>query len=289
MYFKRDIGPHWAMVPVAIHEYRWRPFFQIGEAIHTDKSEDFSRLLKNGSERVAAADMAAAAFVAAFRAGMIRDGMLHALTEQCGSTLFNLQFASAPIREVIVHLGGVRNKAMVVLGCQNLEILRRRTDAAIDFLVKTGMPMRIILSGLKPPRGPIRTPNESRKMDELIDSEIRRRKTEILKNPEIFPLFLEGASSDTNQNLGRVFEHPDALFRGEEKQALIIVSSTFHLLQIAKILARMIEKNDHSIAERISSVILVGAEEPEDVEKFTLHDWQYVKQLAFQLYLENIA
>jgi hypothetical protein len=58
-------------------------------------------------------------------------------------------------------------------------------------------------------------------------------------------------------------------------------------MQIAKIMNRHIEENDSGI-RAFSFVGLVGADRTEDAVAFTPHDWQFVKQLAFQLFADQI-
>ncbi len=133
----------------------------------------------------------------------------------------------------------------------------------------------------------IRTNEEYKTLREYIDGAIRRRKADILHEPTIFPVIDEGESSDTKQNIRNILTK-DGIIPSEGTRCLIIVSSTFHLMQIAKIINSHIQNNDFSITKRFEFVALVGAERTEDAADFTPYDWQYVKQLAFQLYLDHL-
>ena len=286
MYFIREIDGHEPTPKIEIKEGAWEYFFQISATIHSDKSAEFRGNLADHGTRVAIADIVAAAVASLYRAGKLSNREISGMLDLCSDSLSNHQFRSLPLEEMRNHLFKVQDAFVVVLGCQNLNVLNRRACAAVKFCIDIGKSMTLVLSGLRPPHGKIRTRHEYLKMREYVDAEFRRRGAEILKVPSIIHIVDEDKSSDTRQNLRNVLSH--ASLQGKNTSALVVVSSTFHLMQIAKILNGYIEKNDFGIKDRFSFVGLVGADKTEDAAAFTTHDWQYVKQLAFQLFLDHI-
>jgi DUF218 domain len=287
MYFVRDINGTEPIQPISVTEGPWESFFKISDVIHSDKVEDFAGRLAENASRVATADLAAATIAAVYRAGKLPLTDVEEMLELCANSLTNHQFQSLPFGHFRRRLFDVEHVVTPILGCQNLMALRRRANAAVALCADTGKAMRLVPSGLRPPRGKIRTNQEFVKLQEYLEEEIRRRRTDIVQETTIFPITVDPTSTNTNQNIQNILT-ASALVPAQGKSALVIVSSTFHLMQIAKIINDHIEKGRFDIKERFSFVGLVGAERRDNVTTFTTYDHQYVKQLAFQLYLDHI-
>jgi hypothetical protein len=180
MYFIRETDAHEQIPKIEVKEGAWEYFFQLSATVHSDKSTEFKATLANEAARVATADIAAATVAALYRAGKLANREIAEMLDLCSDSLSNLQFRSLPLEEMRNRLFKVQDVFVAVLGCQNLKVLNRRACAAVDFCIEIGKRMTLVLSGLRPPHGKIRTLHEHLKMREYVDAELRRRGADVL-------------------------------------------------------------------------------------------------------------
>lgn len=275
--------------PVEVIYSEYKECFDILDNIYYDKSDSYQQLLK--TNKLLIADMAGAVSCALFKAGFIQNKhFIEGMLECCRNTIISLGFSELDHDRFIQQVYSTLPVIVVVPGCQDARMLKRRVRSLVDFADSVPKAFTVVLSGRRPKTGTVRFPSEAVRMHVLYDEMMSARKNGKRRDITLRPMQIEEMSSTTKENIDFILKSPDYL---GSRQNLVVISSTFHLIRIARHLTEIISENRFGIKERVDRILLHGAEssllvDKDDPELGFFHDKDFVKLMMFDLYEAHI-
>lgn len=254
--------------------------FHFAKYVYKDKSAAYEQLLSSDSGFLA--DLAGAVFATLCRAGYTHKDVYKRAIECCRDIIVAQGFKETDddqARSFLRPNGSEGANHIVVAGCQDPEMLNRRVERAADFVTQLGYNCVVVFSGKNPdPTGTknVRILDESQRMRVLFKELLR--KNESARLPPMHDLRGEGASSTTQTNIAKFFD--GEFFTRAKNNNLIIVSSTFHLIRLAREIQRELIKDANT--GKVARIVLVGAESP--THFFTVQDAGYLKLMMFDVF-----
>jgi hypothetical protein len=260
--------------------------FLFSKHIHITQRKNFSKTNKN-----CISDTAASIIRKLYEKGFFHDRLVQDGLNCCQSIVFNRGYKNFVIDfESFKKLRGddsVQN-IMIIPGCQHPGMLKGRIKKAVKSIQYFDKNLKIVASGCNPlenPTGPekVTIPDESKFiLNYLNDLIIDQR----IITPPVFEKIEENESFNTTSNLTK------ALSKLDKKQShnLIIVSSTFHLIKLAKFVEEVLTEfyNEHSNSEDfIKNIFLFGAEK-EDAALTPSKSSGYIKSMFVDIFDELI-
>lgn len=262
--------------------------FDLAQFVYKDKKDAFDDLFSR--DLVFLADLSAAVFAILARSGYTHKDVYQRLLECCRDIIIAEGFSEIDDDEMHILLRptaseGIPNN-VVVAGCQSNEMLTRRVERAAKFVCNLGYNCNVIFSGKNPdPSGAsaVAILDESRRMRVQFREFLKENNNTPL--PRMHDLGGEEKSSTTQTNILQLFK--GNYLSQTKHNNLIIVSSTFHLIRLARELKKQLALPASN--DRIAQVILIGAEDP--THKFMVQDAPYFKLMMFEVfhYLLGIA
>jgi hypothetical protein len=212
----------------------------------------------------------------------------------CRDLLFNLGYQDILICDsitvqddglkTVVNEKGVKN-LMIIPGCQHDGMLSGRVLKAVRLLDNFQTNLTIYASGDSPLRNQtepekVSISEEGKFICSLFNDLVLKMN---VNKPPIFKIIPELDSYDSHSNLENCLKNID-----DQPHNLIIVSSTFDLIKLAKSVERLLTKNFDAQPKKIDhikNIILVGAEGVD--AKFTpTKSGGYIKSMFIEVYSE---
>lgn len=180
---------------------------------------------------------------------------------------------------------------LIIPGCQQEGMLEGRVLKAVDLLKHFKREGLIIIASggnpLENPKNPpdtISTGNEANAIFTLLDEFIK--KLNVKAPPKLIPK-IESKSFDSTANVresissGKYMNH-------SEQHNLIIVSSSFHLIKLSRVVEEEVEKIRRINPNFVHNIILFGSEQIED-EFSTEKRGGYIKSMFVEVYKELLT
>lgn len=257
--------------------------FSFLKHVYYDKASQLKLLID--VDRALVADLVAAVItqhiVQHADVAMIRDGLRCArdilLSE--GYLETDLEALHNKVRE-----GQSSEHIVVIPGCQSDTILEHRVEAALRVIEQLRTHVHVIFVGARPAQTAVRIPDESKRMKNLFES-----RQSLMQDPKMVKTvrtFRENVSTNTEQNirnffkLGFVDAGKDREGKEPTKYTVYVVSSTFHLIRIARVFQQCISSPDYK--NTIQRVAFCGAD-PVNVLNKASQLPEYVKLMFFDI------
>lgn len=254
--------------------------------IYIDQKETFSKANKNFIS-----DTTASTLRRFYEKGFLHERLVKEGIRCCQSIVFNLGYQDFVMDfDTFKQLQGddtVQN-IMIIPGCQHPGMLTGRVKKAVNSLEYFDKNLTIVATGCNPRKSKndpkkVTIPDESKFILNKLNDFI---KDLCIPTPPIFKKIEENKSTNTPQNIENTLNSLDKT----KSHNLIIVSSTFHLIKLAKFveteLTKFYEKNKNC-EHFIKNIFLLGAEKEE--AKFTPEKSSgYIKSMFVDVYNELI-
>ncbi|PZR75266.1 MAG: hypothetical protein DLM73_05775 [Chthoniobacterales bacterium] len=255
--------------------------FDIAKFVYKDKRKAFDKLFARDPAFLA--DLSAAVFAILARSGYTHKDVYQKLLECCRDIIIAEGFSEIDEDEMKILLRptadeGIPNNVLVA-GCQNNEMLKRRVEKAAQFVSNLGYNCTVIFSGRNPdPSGKttVKILDESRRMRVQFRELLRHNNNTPL--PRMHDLVPEERSSTTQTNISQLFQQN--LLSQTKHNNLIVISSTFHLIRLAREIKTQLVTPKHG--RRIAQLLLIGAEDPQHT--FYVQDAPYFKLMMFDVF-----
>lgn len=198
--------------------------------------------------------------------------------------LINLGLKEATEAHVIDRLNEYEHVNHIVFGYQCIRSLKRRVGAFTHIVEMIKGPQRVIFSGANSAKSDIAIADESIRMQNLFQEFCKKKTLEASR----VKVFNETESTDTIANLDKCLGG-EFLVRDEgakEKQCIVLISSSFHLIRITKELVRILNDQKLGINKIVDRVFMVGAEGLSLELKTS--DSIYVKNMMFDIFYSNL-
>jgi DUF218 domain len=233
------------------------------------------------------ADFAAAVYTQLFKTGYVVKGTAFSQPlRYCRDLLLDHGFDEMPDAEISasLHTQGPNKCLFFVTGCQNELMLERRVDAAVELIARVPKNYDVVFSGGRPNRKSARIPREHTRMEILFRQKLRaiNRKAEL---PPMLHTEPEEMSSTTEANIKALLDPreegkfliPRSAGR-DQKNTLVIVSSTFHLIRLVQALFG----SEHFQKYDFAHILLIGGEEQD--HPFLWKDFPYLKLMMVDVF-----
>lgn len=186
-----------------------------------------------------------------------------------------------------------KGNALLVAGCQTRSILENRLDKAIEVLraaPSLGKWNVFVPSGDRPRRTnsnyPLTFPAEKEYMLDYVEQRLTDSEWSQLREVLVKDIRPQHERTKTRDNIEELLDHIDTL-KTFKSYNIFIVSSSFHLVRIARELRAVLESDTKR--PPIDSVVLVGAEDIPDKRSTKLDpvfsEQSYLRQLLFEAHL----
>lgn len=236
--------------------------------IYKDKQKSLKDL--NANYPKAIPDIVASSIRSLCDSGFIHRDILSKSLTCCFSILSDMGYLEISMREIRNRISN-SDIYIIIPGCQTEEILDNRVNKAVSVFNDLHCTAKFIPSGKNSSRKrteKCKISNESARIISGLNNKLGSIKFECI------PLDIEKCSSSTSENIRNIFE--SNLIDVNRKFNIIIVSSTFHLIR----LARQVELRKTRIPN-FDNLILVGAETKVDS---VVKMGAYVKSMMFDIY-----
>ncbi len=246
------------------------------------------------------ADLAASVVQRLFESGFIHENLDTESIKVCRDILVNKGYKelTTDILENEITLNSKRlsgedygevQNVMLVAGCQDEHMLNRRLYTALYMIPRFRTNLTVVMSGGNPIANGAPSTN-------ILDESIRmyNRLQELIDvNPEVrlpysFSIERDGNSSNTRNNIKETLHH--FVSSKEKVYNIHIVSSTFHLIRLAKELEAelsLIFNSEKNLPDeertKIENIVLIGAEKVETKFK-PVHDGPYMKLMFVDIF-----
>ncbi len=257
-------------------------FLQFTRAIDPDQRDQIKKATED--KPIAIADLLAALVYRLFITETLeRNAFVEKCLRCCEAMLENEGFDIVDINDVLQTANEAIHCLVLAPGCQTDELLMSRVRATEEVcykLVSIGKPVQLFFSGKNPGLRagvPPSILNESKTMQMWFwDLWARRQQASDFRRLLNIRLLTEDASKTSVENIKRILEMSRS--RLQEGGNIFIVSSTFHLIRLAKALENELRADD---SLRVSSIVLVGSEI--SASNVSMHK-AYVKSMVFNLF-----
>lgn len=287
------LGTPWVSVERQINLSDFHTTFNFIDRIHSGNQAHVRSLLQDPKWRVLFADIAAATLARLVRAGTmgrpeyVTETLLEEALKCCRAALFSRGYETRSVHELRSDLEGSTSNFLVLAGCQEDRVRDARVAGAFATLdTLHHVPFTVVLSGLRPPPpAPTRCPDEVAAMRETLDRllELAKAQSRRQLQPQIVQIAADRASQTTEQNVANVFD--EVVCKSTQDCSVLLATSTFHLLRLARAAESYIDKLDLS---KVAQLILVGTEEALPLSGVA-RQYNYVKGCAFEVFHYLIA
>jgi DUF218 domain len=293
--FLKPISPPETNIRVPVADPSTDRQFHIGEYIHKDQSYSLVDFMSDNTSKGFVADNAASIVTGIVASGFMNLEFFHSQQlAVCRDTIVNLGFdeiSETRFEEVFTPHRSNGPIVILVTGCQEPRMLERRIIRLVRFTIdmhEKGIPFEVVFSGRHPEReSSVTMRNESVRMETMYISKMREMRPEFLNSLKITPILFDANSSDTRQNIE---EFVKFYVNQNKKSAIVIISSTFHLIRIAKEFKNEINKRDEKDKSIIPCIMLVGAEDEDYSKKLNdSDDVNYLKLMLFDIYFSRLS
>ena len=230
-----------------------------------------------------AADTAASAITQTHSLGALNPQFVNKLLAYCHNAIQGCGYELEVMHGVSRLLTEGGRNIMLVLGCQTLQLLHARVDAALGALRALPDHFQVVFAGSNPTggAGPSAITNEAKEMRSYFDSCLQRDTNGLITRLGL-EQWVEPESADTKGNVRQFLGSP--VLDTNEPKRVFLVSSTFHLMRIA------VEIEAHVGALRdkqVTQLVLLGSEDIYDQAPTKLLP-EYVKSLAFEVFFDML-
>lgn len=285
MYFAKALG-HSANVRASNSpRFNLEPVFRVSDRVVLKHREKYRSALQGSKDdRDELADAAAAAFAALFMSGFVRPEIVNELLDLCRITTIGHGYDF--VAPDVMPWHAARSCTVVVAGCQNETLLRSRVAAAADLAEEIHRPYTLVFTGANSATVGARIPNEAAFMRAEYFLEMKRRKL-VRGDIAVPPVAVESQSTTTLTNIANVISDQELINR-QTKTCLVVLSSTFHLMRIARILNDLAANERMGLSQFLSHICLVGAD-ARHAHQYTTEDAASIKSMMFELYSEHMV
>lgn len=254
--------------PVRSQDFRnHSPLFNITEYIYHDKRHLFEELLAQHPEFIP--DLAASILNGV--SSHLKSDLLVKALRCCRDILLDMDYTETHLDEIKQLTSQDQDRLIVIAGCQNDDLLQARVEVAAKLFKNLHMSARFIPVGKGPAHETNRIRDESARIKTILHQQLGH-------HLEIVPLELEQESHRTYENIANLLG--GSYIDATRSTSLFIVSSTFHLIRLAKEVDS--RSNVFSIKHpNINSIFLIGSES--GVNK-TVRSASYIRFLFYDIY-----
>jgi len=257
-----------------------------------NKKEILIQQLANPDDRAFLSDFGAFTCVALFLGAALQgNAFLSMMFKLCGKTLLRMGLTEINEHSFIGEMNQAKTITVFVPGIQNERLLERRVKAEFEIEETVRKAFTVIWSGRNPGTDDVEIPDEAESM-RIFHSQLERRgkkRTDIDHKNTL----KEDQSTNTIENINNTFSVGRYINKGNQNQTLVIVSSTFHLIRLAKRIIQMIDQNEYNIKYYMESVFFVGAEKLGDVDPgqlwASIKERELIKLMMFDIYNQNMT
>ena len=178
-----------------------------------------------------------------------------------------------------------KERIIFVAGCQTEDLLEARVESALQLIRTIKNPVHIAFVGGAPSGKKPRIPHEHARMKEMffnmLDGTYGKKNFSDVKEYVVKSnIFEERYSKTTQENIKLFFGHD--FFEGSSRRSLYLVSSTFHLLRLARECMQFLDSKEGK-RFNVEELVLSGADH---VNKPSKHVFEpiYLKLMFFDIY-----
>lgn len=258
------------------------------------KKELVVEKLSEPKERAFLSDFAASTCTALFLGGALNGNtFLQMMLKLCSRTLERMGLTAISDSSFDDEINNFQTITVFVPGTQDTKLLERRVGTEFKMEQTIRKPFTVIWSGRNPGTESVEHQDESEAM-KILRSQVGRKLNGGRSDIEYKRTLKEDQSTNTIENINNIFTSGRYLNVNTPDQAFVIVSSTFHLIRLAKRIIDIIAHDEYEVRKYLRSVFFVGAEQLGDIEIADGKLWASVKEkelvklMMFDIYNQNM-